>query len=361
MDDVGWFNGADDRENGGSARTAMTRRHCAEDYAAINELGKRLNMRINCAFVLGEWDPDNRLRKIKWLSKYGDSWDNASHLGKEEMMAVCDVINSSEYIDIAVHGLLHNYYKTGVPYSNTDYFYTLDGKTHMAPEEEVRARLDAFFDLLDYYRINKTVNSFIPPTFKYIWGGMVNILSDYGIKYVSTLFAPGDLIMTGDEKIPRHAGIEGGSLITVNRNNNFVPWYEISTNLDNAPVVSGIFGCHWPNILHKDKSRHAEIIDGWVRYFERCANTFGIILSRDIAFAAEQTLFYEYAKTAYKSGTLEIDISSVPKTDACLGKFYISAKNTIREYCGCDIKLYEEKCGFINYEVIPKSNILTFR
>ena len=68
MDDVGWFNGEDDRKNGGSARTAMTRRHCAEDYAAINELGKRLGMRINCAFVIAEWDPDDRLKKIKNLS-----------------------------------------------------------------------------------------------------------------------------------------------------------------------------------------------------------------------------------------------------------------------------------------------------
>ena len=77
MDDVGWFNGSDDRENGGSARTAMTRRHCHEDYLAINELGKRLNMRINCAFILGEWDPDNRLADVPYLSKYGKDWDNA--------------------------------------------------------------------------------------------------------------------------------------------------------------------------------------------------------------------------------------------------------------------------------------------
>lgn len=361
MDDVGWFNGADDRENGGSARTAMTRRHCAEDYAAINELGKRLNMRINCAFVLGEWDPDNRLRKIKWLSKYGDSWDNASYLGREEMMAVADVINASEYIDIAVHGLMHNYYKSGVPYSNTDYYYTLNGKTYIAPEEEIRARFDAFFDLLDHYKINKTVNSFIPPTFKYIWQSMDKVHADYGIKYVSTLFDPRDLIMPSGVKMPSFAGIEGGSVITLNRNNNFIPWYEISTNLDNAPIVKGIFGCHWPNILHEDKTRHGEILESWVRYFERCANTFGIILSRDIAFAAEQTLFYEYARLEDKNGALEIDISGVPRTDACLGKFYISSKNEIKEYFGCDIKLYEKKDGFINYAVIPKSSILTFR
>ena len=153
MDDVGWFNGEDDRENGGSARTAMSRRHCAEDYAAINELGRRLNMRINCAFVLGEWDPDNRLRGIKHLSKFGDSWNNAAYLGKEEMAAVAEVINASPYIDIAVHGLMHNYYDPKIPYCNSDYFYPENGLMKMIPESEIRARLDAFFDLLDYYKI----------------------------------------------------------------------------------------------------------------------------------------------------------------------------------------------------------------
>ena len=361
MDDVGWFNGEDDRENGGSARTAMTRRHCAEDYAAINELGERLGMRINCAFVLAEWDPDNRLRKIKHLSKYGDAWNNAAYLGKDEMMAVVDTINASPYIDIAIHGLLHNYYSPDIPYCNSDYFYPVDGKMQIIPEQEIRARFDAFLDLLDHYGINKRVNSFIPPSFKYVWEGISHILSDYGIKYVSTLFETKDLRMPDGVSVPGCAGIESGSVITVNRNNNFIPWYDISTSLDSAPVVSGIFGCHWPNILHVDKSRHSEIIDGWVRYFKRCADTFGIILSRDIAFAAEQSLYHEYARACESDGTVAIDISSVPATDFCSGKFYVSAREEIREALGCEIKVYEKKDGFINYELTATEKLITLR
>lgn len=72
MDDLGWFCGTDDRPAGGSSRSGMPRRHCAEDYAAVNELGRRLNMKINCAFVLGEWDPDNRLKRIPYLSYLRD-------------------------------------------------------------------------------------------------------------------------------------------------------------------------------------------------------------------------------------------------------------------------------------------------
>lgn len=359
MDDVGWFNGSDDRENGGSARTAMTRRHCHEDYAAINELGKRLNMRINCAFVLGEWDPDNRLGRIKWLSKFGDGWNNAAYLGKEEMAAVADTVRNSEFIDVAVHGLLHNYYKPGIPYSNSDYFYSKDGKLCISPKEEIRARFDAFFDILDYYGIKKTVNSFIPPTFSYIWNSMTDVLSDYGIKYVSTVYEEPFMEAPADFKIPKSAGVENGGIITLNRNNNDIPWYEISTNLDKMPVLHGIFGCHWPNMLHEDKERHGEIIDNWVRYFERCRDSYGIILSRDIAFAATQSLYEEYTKISYSGKKTYLDVSAVPNAKGRSDKFYISAKNPIAAYSGCELREYERRAEFINYEVNPLSDTIT--
>ena len=353
MDDVGWFNGSDDRENGGSARTAMTRRHCAEDYAAINELGKRLNMRINCAFVLGEWDPDNRLRRIKWLSKFGDGWDNAAYLGKEEMTAVADTVRNSDYIDIAVHGLLHNYYKPGIPYSNSDYFYRLNDKTYISPKEEIRARFDAFFDLLYHYKIKKTVNSFIPPTFSYIWGSMTDILSEYGIKYVSTVYDYPLMVAPSGFKIPRSVGVESADVITLNRNNNDIPWYEISTNLDKMPVLHGIFGCHWPNMLHEDKERHGEIIDNWVRYFERCRDTYGIILSRDIGFAATQSLYEEYTKISCENGKTSLDLSEVPYAVGRGDSFYVSSRKPITEYRGCELSVYEKRADFINYELKP--------
>ena len=46
LDDVGWFCAEDDRKQGGPSRTGVTRRHCYKDYIAVNELGKRLGMKI---------------------------------------------------------------------------------------------------------------------------------------------------------------------------------------------------------------------------------------------------------------------------------------------------------------------------
>jgi len=357
MDDVGWFNGSDDRKNGGSARTAMTRRHCAADYEAINELGRRLDMKINCAFVIGEWDDDNRLKRVPYLSKFGDAWNNAAYLGREEMAAVKAAVNASPYIDIAVHGLMHNYYNPNVPYSNTDYYYYEDKVCRAIPEKEIRMRLDAFFDMLDHHGIEKNVNSFIPPNFTYKWGSISHILRDYEIKYASTVFT--SMKLPDGFDCPNTAGVDNG-IITVNRNVNFVPWYEISTNLDECEPVSGIFGCHWPNVLHEDPSRHKEVIDGWVRYFDRCSNTYGIILSKDIAFAATQSLYREYAKTEFADNIIRIDISDVPKNGGLNECFYISSRSEITYCNGCDISVHERKNGFINYKIIPHTNVMTF-
>ena len=123
IDDLGWFCGDDDRTNGGPSRTGMPRRHCYKDYEAINELGKQLGMKISCAFVIGEWDPDNRLKSVKFLSKYGENWDNASHLDRQEMQKCIDSIKNSEYIDLTLHGLLHGYYADGTDNTDVSDFY----------------------------------------------------------------------------------------------------------------------------------------------------------------------------------------------------------------------------------------------
>ena len=46
VDDVGWFHGPDDRENGGSARTGMPRSHTAADYEALELLGRKTFARV---------------------------------------------------------------------------------------------------------------------------------------------------------------------------------------------------------------------------------------------------------------------------------------------------------------------------
>ncbi len=59
IDDVGWRRGRDDSGHGGPFRTGMDRLHGAEDYLAIAELGRALNMRPQAAMIMGEWDRES--------------------------------------------------------------------------------------------------------------------------------------------------------------------------------------------------------------------------------------------------------------------------------------------------------------
>ncbi len=354
MDDVGWFCGSDDRQDGGSARSGMPRRHCINDYKAIHELGKRLNMKINCGFVLGEWDPDNRLKKIPCFSKYGDDWDNASYFRAEEAKKCVEIINNSPYIDIAVHGLMHNYYKKDANYSNTDYYCNKNGTYYPIPDDEIRMRLEAFFDLLAYHGIKKEVNSFIPPSFEYIWDTISKTLHTYGILYLSTIF---DVVRNRTDL--SMAEMENG-IISLDRNNNQIEWWELSADPRRLPVVSGIFGCHWINILHIETNGYPMILDQWEEYFKKCSETFGVILSRDMQFYATQALYKKYTIVETENGALTLDIQNIPKAKG-LGKcFYLSARKPIKSFTGCDMTVYEQHDGFINYEITPHDSVLTF-
>ncbi len=357
MDDLGWFCGNDDRKNGGPSRTGVPRRHCPADYYAVNELGKRLDMKINCAFVLGEWDDDNRLKSVKNLSKYGDNWDNARYFDKSEMEKVVEAINSSEYIDFAVHGLLHGYYTDGIDNTDeSDYYYSVNKELFIIDEQEIRHRLDCYFDLVKHHGINKNINSMVPPSFTYRWNSLSNILKDYGIKYISTIFKK--MEYPGESK-PVFAGVENG-IITVDRNCNKVPWDAFSYDITKCEDTVGIFGVHWPNILDEISSPCPAIIDKWVEYFQRCSQNFGTILSKDMKFCATQSLYKSLSSITESYGTYTVDLSDVPILPQMQDVFYISTKQPILNHTGCELKLYETKKDFISYEIRPTKKIITF-
>lgn len=356
MDDLGWFNGKDDRQSGGPSRTGAERKHCHKDYIAVNELGKRLDMKINCAFVLGEWDDDNRLASIKNLSKYKEGWDNARYFDKDEAARCVRAINESEYIDMAIHGLLHGYYADGIDnVDESDYYYKVNKEQFTVCESEIRARLDAFLDLVKHHGINKNINSFVPPSFTYKRNDISHILADYGIEFISTIFK--QLVCEGER--PEIADVENG-IVSVDRNNNKVKWNGINEDPSALPALNGIFGMHWPNILHTDPDRNIEAVERWAEYFERCSQEFGTILSKDMRFCASQSLFCRFAKIKEDRGITIVDISEVPTLVQTNREFYISSKEPLESYVGCDVYSYEQKDGFWTYRIVPITNVMRF-
>ena len=352
MDDVGWFNGKDDREIGGPSRSGLKRYHCLEDYQAIERLGKNLGQKINCAFVIGEWDLENRLpRTIPHFSHFGSSWDNAKYRNPREMAEMAEFITAAEHIDVCIHGLYHGYYMPGTDnHDVSDYYYRIHGELIMVKEDEVRLRLETFLEILYKYGIRKPVNSFVPPSFQYRAFELSAILKDYGILYVTTPFAsltprkPDDTVF-----------IENG-IITCNRyNQKALPWDGAACDFDTVVTPQGILGLHWPNILHMDPAENPKVVDRTQSFFDRSTEQFGIVLSKDVGFCATQYLYEKYTKISASDGTVTLDFSEVPEAAGRRGSFVISLKGGIASAVGCEFALYDTKKEFANYLLTPKA------
>ena len=360
VDDLGWFCGDDDRKSGGASRSGMPRRHGYRDYEAMHELGKALDQKIVCGFCLAEWDPDNRLKKFPQISKYGENWDNARYIDMDEAKRCAKIINDSPYIDVALHGMGHGYYCDENLNNDTSDFYIVKvGKIkEMTDEGYIRGIIESFLGILEYYGINKKVTSMIPPTGVYRFNELSRILADFGIKYVSAGFW--EMIVDSGEKLEDIA-VENG-IITMNRYqpeaNN---WLAHSIDYGNVPLRVYSFGSHWPNWLHEEPDRNMEVIKSAVKYFYRCAELQGTVISRDMKFAVTQTMFRKHATvTENEKGETVIDISKVPRLDTMNNVFYVNSRfpitcegGTMTEYAG--------KNNFITYEIKPESNVIILK
>ncbi|MBR5314214.1 MAG: hypothetical protein IKU45_02230 [Clostridia bacterium] len=348
IDDLGWFCGDDDRKSGGSSRSGMPRRHNHLDYECIDTLGRAIGQKIFCAFVVGEWDADNRLKNVPHLSKYGKNWDNAKYLDQNEMQKVVDAVNNAEYIDLALHGVAHGYYMDGVDNHDTsDYYYNIKKVRYMVDESEIRNRLDHFFGLLDYYKINKKVSGMVPPSGAYRVDELSYILRDYGIKYTSTPFR----FLKKEEC--DYIYIEQSGVIAIDRPHDALEWNEYNADYDSLPERCGHYGAHWPNFLHIDPEKNMEIVDRAIEYFKRCAENIGCVISKDMRFAITQSFYYKFAQTNEVDGGIEINLAKVPVHSEINDVFYVNSAQPIREYRGCEIKEYARKKDFITYEIKP--------
>lgn len=362
MDDVGWWCGRNDNNIGGPSRTAMCRPHTVSDYQAISDLGKALNTKITCGLVMGEWDMDNRLSKdILHFSHFGKNWNNAAYRNADDMQKAAEILHSP-YIEIAAHALYHGYYMPGVDCADiSDFYYRKNDIYHSVPEDEIRNRLDHFFRLCKEHGINTRIETFIPPSYVYRENELTSILKDYGFKFCGTIFESIPRAYSEPYEVPDSVFIEN-DIITVDRKYNLVHWANIDCDFDNIEEKSfGIFGLHWPNILNADPKKHGETLKKLLPYFRRCENTFGIVMSRNMAFAATQELYKKYTKTLMQNSSIILDLSEVPYATGRLSSFFVSLKKKPANFEGCTLGEIREKDGFSNFEIFPLGDIVKIR
>ncbi len=361
VDDVGWWCGDNHMHKNGPSRSGIGRRHCAKDYLALIELGRRLNMRIKCGFVVGEWDRTNILAKVRNSNKHGLDWDNASRLDPS-IDEVRDIINSGQdYMELALHGLVHMYWNDDGIMQMAEFFQRNKetGINNMTPPDIIREHLDAYFEILHQNEFPVDVKSFIPPCFIYTFSPdddkLSTILAEYGIKYISTPF--GSMQYTTEEK-PVDVGVENG-IITVDRTSDLTAWYEVGSETPNV-IKKSYYGMHWPNFLSLDPEKNMEVVDRWVEYFSQYKKNFDILPARDNAMGSTQALYKRFTGVAIQNHSMLLDFKDVDNQgvkDLDL-IFYINVRNEFipQADSSLEISLYEPKDKFTTYKVMRRDS-----
>ena len=288
IDDVGWWSGKDGHDAQEPFRTGIDRDHVPEDYEAIARLGRKLGMRPQAAFILGEWDRENILRAIPSSTWMGENWDNSRWIGPWLDNAARIVRDSADCFELTLHGLGHEYWQDGT-FTRAEW-HDRDG--NMRPSDQVLAHLDAYQRIMRQNDLGNFPTSFVPAAFLHCYGdgneGLAAILKNRNITFISTPFST----MHRRAELPTPIlGIDQG-ITTVDRGTlPPIPWDSIAAE-PGDDIPGPILGFHWPNILHPDPAQNATVVDRWVEFLTSYGHRFDRLLSPDTAAFQTQLAFH---------------------------------------------------------------------
>ncbi len=370
LDDVAWDLGNDMRLSGGQSRTGMPRFHTIEDYEAVEMLGKALNQKILCLVCMMDWDKDNLLRGKKGITHNPDGWDRASEIDIKKMEGFASFMSDAKYMELAMHGLSHGAYTDeGKRIHESEFFRAKDlyGLDRSLPLEkwDFDRRVELFFKIYNSWDFGQKIRTFDAP------GGtrgtatedlrpLAKWLRDAGIEYWFDSFCDLQPPMFNLEGLPcLHASYKSPKSPKWNVY-DFDPLEMLPPfHTDDAPKMAG-HGYHWPNILRFNPRKNPECVSLWIEFYNREAEKFGTMISRDIAFATAQGFYHYYAKTERTENGYRFDLSEARALNSGRkAPLYISLKNGIcpKAKCGATLSLYEEKKDFKTYEIQSENDI----
>jgi len=366
LDDVAWHNGADLRCIGQPSRSGIPRKHAPEDYEILNEIGKAIDMKILCPLVIGEWDKDNYLKNKPGYTYDPKGWDRKNEIDYKTAEECLEMAESGEYIEYALHGVLHGRYdENGKQLTEREYFDVKkneDGTLSFfcLSEDEVNERIDTFYHIYNSWGFKKKIRSFVAPC------GVPNDMPFENLKGYADVFRKrGFLYWPHAAMGMDRAAYLLGDVLLLRKNgcsDDYAPWnvydidpmmlYDYSSHLFHQK--KSIYGLHMTNFIRYNPKNNMENLDAWVKYFRRQSEIFGLMISKDIAFCANQTLYANHSSISLERDRCIIDTS---ETDSLIysGKrdeFYVSFKNHLlpKECIGADMTQYECKRNFRTYK-----------
>jgi hypothetical protein len=324
IDDVGWWSGEDGSERQEPYRTGIDRRHVPADYRAIVDLGRALGIRPQAATVLCEWDTENLLRALPESTWMGAEWDNSRWVGPW-LEEAADVIRQNEaHYELTIHGLGHEHWTNG-RYTRAEW---ADENGRMRPREQVEAHLDAFEAILARHQLGGLPRSFVPTAFRHGFGrtegrdvSMAELLARRGVTYINTPFGS---MANADAVLHGVFGLDSG-VMTVDRGDDLLDW-DVIGQVPSGALTGPTCGLHWPNLLHPDPERNAEIVAAWVALLAPYDERADTMLAPDSVAFQRQLAHHVCTRVTRSGDAIDLDFRETDTLPTLMGRSSLTLK-----------------------------------
>ncbi len=320
IDDLGWMEGSSLGDSDGPWRAGVRRSFDVRDYRPIVEIGQALGVRFQGLFILGELDRLGVVAdKCPTASQFGTTVDKSRNIGSRQIEIMDYVKANAAHLEFGMHGVGHEYWVDGK--RTRAEWYDLENDS---PRDEtiMRQTLECFSDIMAQYGItpengHSNPESFVPCAYGYYWNPDGNystgkIMSDFGIKYVNTLFS----YIPELNPPPKGGGGFDNDVFVIDRFNYGNPWYELAS-LPTEPIESfetDIIETHWPNLLAADDFLQPALNRQWIAFFKNVQSRPDRYLAKNTEQLYAQWLYKRHTQVEeLVSGEVTIDNRSMPE------------------------------------------------
>ncbi|UCC22011.1 MAG: hypothetical protein JSW23_09425 [Planctomycetota bacterium] len=301
IDDLGWKRGWSDASHEGPWRVGMRKDRWMvwEDYESIVYVGRTVGARLQCLFIMCEFDRSNICAEYPTTTLEGDSWDNSALVDANDFVIMDYVKDNAAYIEFGLHGVGHEHWEDGN--RTRAEFANKDEDNAPWPFPDVWGHMECYERLIDQYGISFP-ESFVAPAHAYYYnpndvndtGGLMNA---WGVKYAVEEEAP-YLVDHGLMVLERQW---------------LVDWNKVGQ----APteLVSADYcwiGSHWANFIEDEPADNHIAADKWIAWFNMIKDAPDRYLPKNTVQAFSQYLYQSYANITIDANGVEIDNSGMP-------------------------------------------------
>ncbi len=318
VDDLGWDEGRVSLPFG-PHRAGVKRIFDLADYQHIVDVARANGVRVQCLFILSEFDRENVLARYPTTTYMREKWDNKWRITEKHARIMEFVKANAAYMEFGFHGTGHEYWPEPGVQRRAEWYNLIERKPW--PEDELRGHVRAFAEIMAQYGFTKAnghsfPESFVPCAYSYYWNpkgdySLGKLLREAGVKYANTDF--GQI----QELYPPqgfHAGDFDHGVHVIHRLNYGNAWNELAT----LPKVSIDFQytdfaeTHWTNWLAADDSLQPCVTAQWIAYYQNVQKTSHRYIAKNTEQLHSQMLYKKHASVTFAPGTVEIDNSNMP-------------------------------------------------